>query len=406
MGRCRNPRRSMDVQADVALVGEQRGPGMHTHPHAHLRAVRPGVGGDGTLGRNRGGDRGISREEDREVGVALRVHLGAAGLGERRPQQPALRCQDRPVGIAERLQQARRSLDVGEQEAHRAVGERTGVSSRVGWHALILPAGTGSVAISGRSPTVDAMSTEEPGGDAASSPPPPAPPDETTGTDRRKWLLWGGIGFVVAILAGVGIFLALRPDPVAPPVVAESEASEVPSEPTGFTVTVADVAVESTDNATLTAEPPQEPDSGAVDDAVEGARGVLEAYLNAMFSHPDTRFGPDALDDLLTRTAAQALEPADSEALGVIDLEAEKVAAGQVEASASVVADSEHVDLVTFTYDATIDATAASAPVPLSQSAQMVFVADGGTWKVAAVDATLDVPEVEATEASEAGSEQ
>ena len=67
----RNPRRSVDVHADVALVGQERLARVDAHPDSD----RPGC--QRCLRLDRGGD-GFARPRERdEEGVALRVHLDA-----------------------------------------------------------------------------------------------------------------------------------------------------------------------------------------------------------------------------------------------------------------------------------------------------------------------------------------
>ena len=106
---------AVHVDSDVALAG-RRG-NARVQPHTHRD--RPGrerlVGCEcGCRSPGRGG----KGDEER---IALRVHLDSIVIGERRTEHAAMLGERvRVVARAERVQQARRSLDVGEQERHRA----------------------------------------------------------------------------------------------------------------------------------------------------------------------------------------------------------------------------------------------------------------------------------------------
>ena len=78
----------------------------------------------GALGVDGRGD-GVARAREREEeGVALRVDLDAAVLREALAHQPPVVGEDVGVAVAELLQQARRALDVGEDEGDGAAGKR------------------------------------------------------------------------------------------------------------------------------------------------------------------------------------------------------------------------------------------------------------------------------------------
>ena len=96
---------------------------MQAHPDPHLGAPRPFVLCERALSFDRcphGVLRAREREEER---VALRVDLAARRRLEGAAQEPPLVGQHLPVVVAELLQQARRALDVGEQERDGAAWE-------------------------------------------------------------------------------------------------------------------------------------------------------------------------------------------------------------------------------------------------------------------------------------------
>jgi hypothetical protein len=116
---CGDPHATMDVDPDVALAGERGRPGMEPDAHAdrplrqrrEARACRVSRAGGG-------------RERDEE-GVALRVDLDAIRGAERLAQQQSVLGQRVRVSVGpERLEQAGRALDVGEQEGDRARRQR------------------------------------------------------------------------------------------------------------------------------------------------------------------------------------------------------------------------------------------------------------------------------------------
>ena len=116
-------RRAVDVQADVALGGGLRLAGVEAHPVAQRQTVRPRVGSQRELpfhgrldGRPRGG-------EDEIQPVAGRPALEGAVPGERVTDQGVMVGQHRGVAVAERLEQGRRALDVGEHEGDGALGQ-------------------------------------------------------------------------------------------------------------------------------------------------------------------------------------------------------------------------------------------------------------------------------------------
>src|SRR3954447_15216725 len=114
----------VDRVADVPVGADARLAGVEAHAHAQLDAFRPLVLRERALAGAYRRDRRARAAEDDEEGVALGVDLDPARLAERLAQEPAVRAQHLAVAVtAERLEQARRALDVGEQEGHRARGQ-------------------------------------------------------------------------------------------------------------------------------------------------------------------------------------------------------------------------------------------------------------------------------------------
>ena len=117
-----NPRRSVHVDADVALVGHERLAGVDAHPNAD----RAGLERPLRLGR-RGDGSGRPRERDEErvsLGVDFDPVVPPEGLAEHAPVLGEEIGVGRPVLVEE----TRRPFDVGEEERDRA-----------GWQRLLRP---------------------------------------------------------------------------------------------------------------------------------------------------------------------------------------------------------------------------------------------------------------------------
>ena len=105
-----DPRRAMDVDADVALVGHDRLARVQTHPN-NDRAVFEGVP------RFRGSRNciGGARKRDEE-GIPLSVDLDARVPRECVPQYPSVLGEQVGIGCPMLLEEPRRALDIGEEE--------------------------------------------------------------------------------------------------------------------------------------------------------------------------------------------------------------------------------------------------------------------------------------------------
>ncbi len=109
-----DPRRSVDVHADVALVGQQRLARVDAHPDAD----RPGL--ERLLRVNCGGD-GVDRpREGDEERVALGVDFGTVVSREGLADGATVLCEEIGVGGPVLLKETRRPFDVGEEERDRA----------------------------------------------------------------------------------------------------------------------------------------------------------------------------------------------------------------------------------------------------------------------------------------------
>ena len=114
-----DPRRAVDVHADVALVGHERLAGVDAHPDPD----RPGS--ERPLRLDRGGD-GVGRPRERdEERVALGVHLDPVVSREGLSDHPPVLCEEIGVGGPVLLKKTGRPFDVGEEERDRAGRQRS-----------------------------------------------------------------------------------------------------------------------------------------------------------------------------------------------------------------------------------------------------------------------------------------
>ena len=119
-------RGAMDLEAHVVVARERGLARVDPHAHADRRSARPGLCERALRLCRRCHGRAWCPEDDEE-GVALRVHLVAAGRGDCGADPATMLLEERLVGIAQGGQEARGSLDVREQERHgpRRQGRRT-----------------------------------------------------------------------------------------------------------------------------------------------------------------------------------------------------------------------------------------------------------------------------------------
>jgi hypothetical protein len=98
---------------------------VHSHSHLELGVGTPVLGRERRLRSDGRTDGGAGAVEDREERVALAVDSSPACRFEGPADQPVVRREELAVAIAaERLQQLRRALDVGEDEGDGAGRKR------------------------------------------------------------------------------------------------------------------------------------------------------------------------------------------------------------------------------------------------------------------------------------------
>lgn len=169
----------------------------------------------------------------------------------------------------------------------------------------------------------------------------------------------------------------------------ESTATPAPVE--RFSVGVREVATHHTDSAGLFGRPETGPDPARVSAAVDAAVATLQAYLDAQFLDPDTRFSGDPLRVLLRGEAQQVLTDDGRRALGVLDVAVASTKAGPASTAASVVvAPDQSVRSVTLRYRAQVVLVAPDGTAtPLTQEGDLVMTERDGTWAAAAADVRL-----------------
>jgi hypothetical protein len=114
-----DPRRPVDVHADVPRPRQHRFARVESHPDPNVDRLRPDVGRNGALCLNRTEHRIDGPWKGNEERVALSVDLEPVPFGEGATEDAALLGQHRRVLAAQPLEQPRRALDVGEQEGDR-----------------------------------------------------------------------------------------------------------------------------------------------------------------------------------------------------------------------------------------------------------------------------------------------
>ena len=116
-------RRSVHVDADVPLVGDLRSAGVDADSHPEHVSRRPRLARHRSLDRSGSGECITGGGEGEEGAVAGCVDLDAAGCSGDLARDPPLLRENPCVGVAERAEQSRRALDVGEEKRHRPARE-------------------------------------------------------------------------------------------------------------------------------------------------------------------------------------------------------------------------------------------------------------------------------------------
>ena len=118
-----HPRRVMHVEADVLVAHQWRLACVQADAHPDGLVPRPGMRGEAPLCRGRGAACVQRALEDAEERIALGAQLPPVAAPEGRAQDLVVVHLRLHVSIAELLHQARRTLDVREQERDRAAGQ-------------------------------------------------------------------------------------------------------------------------------------------------------------------------------------------------------------------------------------------------------------------------------------------
>jgi hypothetical protein len=106
-------------QAGVSSPGPDRVTGMNADPDPDRRTIWPLMGRQRPLDLQRAQHGLLRTGEHREEPISLGIHLTASLAGDGRPDQPPVLGQDLRIPPPQYLDQARRPLDVGEQESDR-----------------------------------------------------------------------------------------------------------------------------------------------------------------------------------------------------------------------------------------------------------------------------------------------
>ena len=126
MGGSRDPRRTIDVEADIVVRADDRLARMKSHPDADRPDVRgPGLGREGALRVGCGRDRRDGTLEDDEECVSLGRDLDPTGLLDRCAQDGVVTFEEGAECRAQGGREAGGSLDVREQERHGPDGEES-----------------------------------------------------------------------------------------------------------------------------------------------------------------------------------------------------------------------------------------------------------------------------------------
>lgn len=166
--------------------------------------------------------------------------------------------------------------------------------------------------------------------------------------------------------------------------------TEPPPQP--LRVQVTDIHILDMDNASILGTGPTRVDNQAVLEATRGAADALEAYLNAQFIDPDSRFSAAPVTGLLTGPAQAALTDADRAGLGEANVWAERTSGEPVAAQATVLAHGATVHQVRLGYEARVRVRAPGQARgrTLVQHGDIVFVPREHGWFAQAADVTLD----------------
>ena len=123
VARTADPGRAVHVDPVIGVVGEHRLSGVHPDPDANRGSLGPRRGAERALRGERGSERILGLGEGDEELVGPAVDLAPARLGDRVAHEPAVLREHLRVRLAEVLDEARRALDVREDQRDRAGGK-------------------------------------------------------------------------------------------------------------------------------------------------------------------------------------------------------------------------------------------------------------------------------------------
>ena len=114
-----DPCRSMHTETDITVFAHDRLGRVQPHADAHMRSFRPLVRCQPSLSGERGRGGILRAAECHEEGVPLGVDFAATRLFKGSPENALMLFEHLGIAIAQGLEQARRPLDVCEQEGDR-----------------------------------------------------------------------------------------------------------------------------------------------------------------------------------------------------------------------------------------------------------------------------------------------
>lgn len=210
---------------------------------------------------------------------------------------------------------------------------------------------------------------------------------------------WGSrllIGLVV-VAAAVGLFFAMRalnsgsqPAEVASQTPAPTE--EPVPQPKPFRVEILSARGEAIDSTNMFGRDPGRPPP-AVKRAAGKAGKTLQAYLNAAFVDPSSRFTRGPIARLLTDNARQSLDDRDRRALGMGGPEIAGGTTISAKARAVVLYNGKRPHAVTLRYTAKMSIIHVDQPARMTQSGMLVFrQLNNGSWRADLANVKLSLP--------------
>jgi hypothetical protein len=165
--------------------------------------------------------------------------------------------------------------------------------------------------------------------------------------------MWWGVLLVLLVIAGAFAFVVGRRAPAISP---STPAGPEPAPPQAVISVPFDVTIEISDAATMDNDGLFGQDvvipEGVAAAASLQVEQTLQAYLNAEFVTPETRFSDQPLADLLSRRGLAAAPTDDLDGLGVLGVSVQQVRAEPVVVAARVLTSGSDAAAVVVRYDA------------------------------------------------------